>query len=128
MTAATIAVVSDDVLRPFVAGTLVDVVEVEVVEVGALVAGVVVAGTVVTGVVGGNVVAGGNVVGGVVAVVGASVDGGAVVDVVCAPAPAVPNSARRPSRAMTMTMTMTTLEALRVIATRIGASAPSQLP
>ena len=64
----TIGVVSDEAF--WVAGRLVDVVEVEVVDVGAVVAGKVVAGAVVTGTVGAGVVTG-NVVG----VVGAGVVG-----------------------------------------------------
>jgi hypothetical protein len=117
----TIAVVFDAF---WVAGTVVDVVEVvevDVVDVGALVAGVVVAGVVV-----GAVVVAGDVVGVVsgLAVVGASVVGGATVVVAgSAPARAKGKATRRPNRAVTMT----TPEALRVIVPRIGASAPSTL-
>jgi hypothetical protein len=102
----TIGVVSDEF---WVAGTLVDVVEVDVVDVGALVAGEVVGAGVVTGVV--TVVATGNVggavgagVGGGAAVVGAAVDSeGRDVVVVCARARAAGSRTRRPSRAATMT-------------------------
>lgn len=90
---------SDDVL--WVAGTLVDVVDVEVVDVGAVVVeGAVVGGVVVGVVVTGTVV---GVVGGL-AVAGTAVDGaGPVVVVVWAPAGAAAESTERPSRAVTMT-------------------------